>query len=181
VRRHPAPDLAAALTESRYAEEAVAVTPTFTHTDSDGSCGGGCSPATTTQQACGSHRFSRDARLDVPSTLLALATSTHPRGEMHVTATGEIDMISAPLLLSGLESALRHPSCRTLITDLRGVQFMGASGISVLLAIQASVDTHDVRLALVADHPAVLRPLQITGTTDLLTIFPTIAAARATV
>jgi hypothetical protein len=42
-----------------------------------------------------------------------------------------------------------------------------------------TADTHDVRLALVADHQAVLRPLQITATTDRVTMFPTVAAARA--
>jgi hypothetical protein len=66
---------------------------------------------------------------------------------MLVVATGEIDLSSAPTLLAKLDNALRHPSCRTLITDLRGVQFLGARGITVLLTIQHTADTHDVRLA----------------------------------
>jgi hypothetical protein len=32
----------------------------------------------------------------------------------------------------------------------------------------------------VADHESVLRPLQITATIDQLTVYPTVAAARAT-
>ena len=98
---------------------------------------------------------------------------------MLVVANGEIDLSSAPTLLTKLDSALRHPSCRTLITDLRGVQFLGARGIAVLLTIRHTADTHDVRLAIVANHQAVLRPLQITATTDQLTLYPTVAAARA--
>jgi anti-sigma B factor antagonist len=106
--------------------------------------------------------------------------STHPHGEVLVVVSGEIDLSSAPTLLTKLDSALRHPSCRTLITDLRGVQFLGARGITVLLTIQHTADIHDVRLALVAGHESVLRPLQITATIDQLTVYPTVTAARAT-
>ncbi|MDT7555232.1 MAG: hypothetical protein QOI16_3772 [Pseudonocardiales bacterium] len=57
---------------------------------------------------------------------------------------------------------------------------MAARGIAALLTIQINADNHDVRLALVANHQAVLRPLQITATTERLTLYPTVAAARAT-
>jgi hypothetical protein len=49
----------------------------------------------------------------------------------------------------------------------------------VLLTIQLDAHAHDVRLALVADHCAVLRPLRVTATADQLMLFPTIDAARA--
>jgi anti-sigma B factor antagonist len=158
-------------------QEAVAVAPTHTHADSDRSRGGTCPPDARTRPTSGS---ARAGRLDVSPTLLQLTTSTHPHGEVLVVANGEIDLSSAPTLVAELDSALRHPSCRTLIADLRGVRFMAARGIAALLTIQIKADNHAVRLALVANHQAVLRPLQITATTERLTLYPTVAAARAT-
>ncbi|MDT7554973.1 MAG: hypothetical protein QOI16_3513 [Pseudonocardiales bacterium] len=160
-------------------QEAVAVAPDRTHADTGRSPAGIDPPGTRAQPSSGSVQARREARLDIWRTLLELATHTHPHGEMLVVANGEIDLSSAPTLLTTLTTALRHPSCRTLITDLRGVGFLGARGITVLLTIRHTAHTHDVRLAIVADHQAVLRPLQITATTDQLTLYPTLAAARA--
>jgi anti-sigma B factor antagonist len=114
------------------------------------------------------------------STPLELSTSTGYHGEVVVVANGEVDVCTAATLLSELGGALAHPSCRTLIVDLRGVRFLGARGIGALLAIRLGADAHDVRLALVADHRPVLRPLAITTTSERFALFPTVAAARAT-
>jgi hypothetical protein len=56
---------------------------------------------------------------------------------------------------------------------------LGARGINVLMTITLDAHAHDVRLALVADHHTVLRPLQLTDTADHLPLFPTPDAARA--
>jgi anti-sigma B factor antagonist len=154
------------------------VAPNRTHADADHSPVGTFPPGCRARPTSRSVHAGREARLGVSPTLLQLTTSTHPHGETLVVANGEIDLSSAPTLLAGLDSALRHPNCRTLIADLRGVQFLGARGITVLLTIQHTADTHDVRLAIVADHQAVLRPLQITATTDQLALYPTVAAAE---
>ena len=58
-------------------------------------------------------------------------------------------------------------------------RFLGARGINVLMTITLDAHAHDVRLALVADHHTVLRPLQLTDTADHLQLFPTPDAARA--
>ncbi|MDT7704964.1 MAG: hypothetical protein QOG20_571 [Pseudonocardiales bacterium] len=65
---------------------------------------------------------------------------------MLVVANGEVDVSTGPALLSWLDGALRHPSCRTLIV-VRGVRFLGVRGIGVLLRIRLDADAHDVRLA----------------------------------
>ena len=98
---------------------------------------------------------------------------------MLIVADGEIDLCTGPTFLSCLHRAMRHPSCRTLIVDLRQVRFLGARGINVLMTITLDAHAHDVRLALVADHHTVLRPLQLTDTADHLLLFPTPDAARA--
>jgi anti-anti-sigma factor len=178
--RIPAPDFAAALRKAAMPQEVVAAAPTRTHADTGRSPVGTAPPDIRARPTSGSVQAGREARLDIWPTLLEVATQTHPHGEMLVVANGEIDRSSAPTLPTKLDSALRHPSCRTLITDLRGVQFLGARGIAVLLTIRRNADTHDVRLVLVADHQAVLRPLQLTASTDQLTLYPTVAVGRAT-
>lgn len=119
------------------------------------------------------------APVGVEPTLLELSTRTGDHGEVVVVANGEVDACSAPTLLAEFDAALRHPSCRTLIVDLRGVRFLSARGIDALLAVRLDADAHDVGLALVADHHPVLRPLQVTATAERFAVFPTVPAARA--
>ncbi len=109
---------------------------------------------------------------------LDFATLPGLLGEMVVIVAGEIDLGTGPALLAYLHRAMRHPSCRTLIVDLQQVRFLGARGISVLITIARTAQARDVQLILVADHRAVLRPLQLTGTDDLFTLVPTLDAAR---
>jgi anti-sigma B factor antagonist len=116
-------------------------------------------------------------RSDVRLAPLQLSTLTRHHGEVVVVVRGEVDVGTAPTLLSLLDEAMLHPSCRTLIVDLREVRFLGARGVGVLLTARLAADAHDVRLALVAEHRAVLRPLEITATTDRFAVYPTVAEA----
>ena len=112
---------------------------------------------------------------------LDLATWPGPRGEMYVAVVGEIDLCTAPTLLSYLRRAMQHPGCRTLVVDLREVRFLGARGIGTLMTVALDARDPDVRLAVVADHATVVRPLLLTGATDDLALFPTPGAARTSV
>ncbi|MFC4945022.1 STAS domain-containing protein [Pseudonocardia sp. GCM10023141] len=92
-----------------------------------------------------------------------LSTLTGPLGETCVVAVGEVDLATAGELLACWDGALAHPSCRTVVVDLRAVGFLGTQGLDVLGLASARARAADVWLAVVADHRAVLRPLQITG------------------
>jgi anti-sigma B factor antagonist len=86
---------------------------------------------------------------------------------VRVTAVGEVDSSSAPLLRAELETAL-DGQLRELVVDLDGVTFLDSAGLSVLAAAHRGALARDVRLRVLASGRAVIRPLQITGLWDLL-------------
>jgi anti-sigma B factor antagonist len=87
---------------------------------------------------------------------------------VRVTAVGEVDSSSAPLLRAELETALDGGDLRELVVDLDGVTFLDSAGLSVLAGAHRRATGRDVRLRVLASSRAVIRPLQITGLWDLL-------------
>jgi anti-sigma B factor antagonist len=67
----------------------------------------------------------------------------------------------------------------TLIVDLSKVQFLGSSGLAVLVEMTDAAAQHAVRLRLVCSSREVVRPLQATGLTELFAIYPDLPAALA--
>ncbi|WP_431938982.1 STAS domain-containing protein [Nocardia grenadensis] len=90
-----------------------------------------------------------------------------------VTATGEIDIHTAPRLHEALTRAMDDRP-RTLILDLSAVGFFDSSGLKVLLGCRD--EAPDLRLAV---SPAVRRVIEVTGLTEHFQIFDSIAAAIA--
>jgi anti-sigma B factor antagonist len=86
---------------------------------------------------------------------------------VRVTAVGEVDSSSAPLLRTELEAAL-DGELEELVVDLDGVTFLDSAGLSVLAGAHRTAVRRDVRLRVLASGRAVIRPLQITGLWDLL-------------
>ena len=84
-----------------------------------------------------------------------------------VTAAGEIDSTSAPLLRQHLE-ALLDGDVRELTVDLGQVSFLDSAGLCVLATAHRRAVRQDVRLRVLASSRAVIRPLQITGLWELL-------------
>ena len=87
---------------------------------------------------------------------------------------GEIDMMTAPAFENAVRQALGETPA-TLIVDLSGAQFFSSAGIAVLMLAHRESD--GVALRVVASDHVVLRPLELTGLTDDLAIFPTLQAA----
>jgi anti-sigma B factor antagonist len=84
-----------------------------------------------------------------------------------VTAAGEIDSTSAPLLRQHLE-ALLDSDVRELTVDLGRVSFLDSAGLCVLATAHRRAVRQDVRMRVLASSRAVIRPLQITGLWELL-------------
>ena len=84
-----------------------------------------------------------------------------------VTAAGEIDSTSAPVLRQQLETLL-DGDVRELTVDLGQVTFLDSAGLCVLAAAHRRAARQDVVLRVLASSRAVIRPLQITGLWDLL-------------
>ena len=100
--------------------------------------------------------------------LLALSTRTAGDGAVTVTAAGEVDTFTAPLLRSVVNTQLqRQPT--ELVIDLSGIQFLGSAGLAVLVETHKSARDRDVGLRLIITG-AVARALTVTGLIDLFTV-----------
>ncbi|SHN48029.1 STAS domain-containing protein [Cryptosporangium aurantiacum] len=102
---------------------------------------------------------------------LTVATAREATGLTTVRVDGELDMLTAPTLISVVDDELDR-GCSRLLVDLRPVRFLGSSGLSALIALARRCADQQVQLRLVADGPSVLRPLEITG---LVTAFTTVS------
>ncbi|HEY0400838.1 MAG TPA: STAS domain-containing protein [Blastococcus sp.] len=86
---------------------------------------------------------------------------------MVVTAVGEIDSTSAPVLRQRLD-ALLDSDVRELTVDLGQVSFLDSAGLCVLATAHRRAVRQDVCMRVLASSRAVIRPLQITGLWELL-------------
>ncbi len=101
----------------------------------------------------------------------AVDESTHV-----VSPKGEIDILTAPQLGRRL-LGLADEGKTGVVVDLSKVTFMDSTGIGVLLnAVRALASRHG-RLVLVCPNERVLRPFQVTGLVERMSIFPSREAA----
>lgn len=88
-----------------------------------------------------------------------------------VVVAGEVDLMTAPLLDSVVaDQCASLPAL--LILDLRAVTFLGSNGLGSLLAAREAAAAIGAHLRLVCSGPAVLRPIDLTGLTELFEVYP---------
>jgi len=75
-----------------------------------------------------------------------------------------------------LPGAAQQPS-RLLVVDLTEVSYFGSAGLNAMLDCRDEAAAQDVTMTLVAKHPVVTRPIEVTGLGDVLPVHPTVAAA----
>ncbi|MGX1809411.1 STAS domain-containing protein [Nocardia sp. NPDC055321] len=92
---------------------------------------------------------------------------------MVLSASGEVDMVSAPKLSAAVAEALAGES-PVLVMDLTDVGFFGSAGLSVL--VEALEVTAGRQFRVVASAP-VRRPVELTGLGDLLAVYDTLDEA----
>ncbi|MEJ2886344.1 STAS domain-containing protein [Actinomycetospora aeridis] len=115
---------------------------------------------------------------------LTVAPTQPRRGLVLVRVLGEIDMLTTRHLHETLDGAVATVAgdrdgdatapdeTPSVVCDLEGVTFLGASGLDTLAAVHASAATRDVHLVLVASHRTVVRPLQLTTLDRRITVTP---------
>jgi anti-sigma B factor antagonist len=86
-----------------------------------------------------------------------------------LTVVGEVDSSSAPSLRSAVDSALAGGP-RELTVDLDGVTFLDSAGLCVLAGAHRQASERGTALRVLASSRAVIRPLQITGLWQLLSV-----------
>jgi anti-sigma B factor antagonist len=92
-------------------------------------------------------------------------------GGCTVTVVGEVDTLGAPVLDGCLDELLAHPDVRAIELDLSGVTFLDSAGLTVLACAHRTAQGAGRVLRMrCGTGRAVLRPLQITGLADVLTL-----------
>jgi anti-sigma B factor antagonist len=107
------------------------------------------------------------ASLEPSTTDLVSVTVSGAGPVVRVTAVGEVDSTSAPVLREHLE-ALLDGDVREFTVDLGQVTFLDSAGLCVLAAAHRRAVRQDVTMRVLASSRAVIRPLQITGLWELL-------------
>jgi anti-sigma B factor antagonist len=92
-----------------------------------------------------------------------------------VEAHGELDMAAAELLWEELEPLLCPGA--VVVMECSGVSFFDSTGLRA--AVKAANLAHDVgaAFALIAPSGAVMRVLELSGVTDMFTVYPDVASA----
>lgn len=89
-----------------------------------------------------------------------------------LAVTGELDLASSPSLEGELERVCQSDA-GVVIVDLRELEFLDSTGLSVLVKASRRAVEAGRRFALVRGRPQVQRLLELTGVADRLTVVDT--------
>jgi anti-sigma B factor antagonist len=113
--------------------------------------------------------------------LLSVTAVPGSSGRVVLEVVGEVDTFTAPLLEACLHSQLSRPDLRRLVVDMTRVTFLGVAGVSVLARASHRCRGRGPRLVVRSGgRPAVLRPLLLSRTVDVIALDPEELPARAT-
>jgi anti-sigma B factor antagonist len=107
----------------------------------------------------------------------AVFARTEGAGTVVLEVTGQVDLESEPDLSRSISSALEQ-SPAVLVVDLSRVALLTSAGMAVLLGSHNRASER-TRFRIVATGKASLRPLQILGLTNVMSVFPTLDEALA--
>lgn len=86
-----------------------------------------------------------------------------------ISVSGELDLASSPALQGELERAV-NSDASLVILDLRELDFMDSTGLSVLVRAHQQATQNSVRFGLINASQQVQRLLSLTGVADRLTL-----------
>jgi len=89
-----------------------------------------------------------------------------------ISVSGELDLASSPALEEELERVAQS-NAGVVIVDLRQLEFMDSTGLSVLVKAHQQAEEQGRRLGLVNGSQQVQRLLNLTGVADRLTLADT--------
>jgi anti-anti-sigma factor len=94
------------------------------------------------------------------------------RGGTVITVSGELDLASSPILEARLEQVFASDATPVVI-DLRKLDFMDSTGLSVLIKAHQAAEEAERQLYLVKGPPQVQRLLTLTGVGERLSVVET--------
>ncbi|MCP9271880.1 STAS domain-containing protein [Mycolicibacterium arenosum] len=92
-----------------------------------------------------------------------------------LSVTGALDILTAGDFTQDLLAAIGEAP-QAVIVDMSRLDFLASAGMSALVEGHRAAGP-GTKLAVVADGPATSRPLTITGLTELIALYPTLADA----
>jgi anti-anti-sigma factor len=117
-------------------------------------------------------------------------TTTRRGPTVVVAVSGELDLHSAPELMTAVDEAMQAGSTDLVVIDLGEVHFLGSSGLGVLanLATRATAPTSHrqdggappqaaLRVVSPPDHRAVTRPWEAMSLQQIMPLYPTVERA----
>jgi anti-sigma B factor antagonist len=110
---------------------------------------------------------------------LRIAPPREIRATWLLTAEGEIDIASAPLLREQLLTTLGLEPPRPVVLDMTAVTFIDSTGLGALIEAHRQATAAGRHLRVVAPHRAVRRILQLTRLDALLDIHSDLHTALA--
>jgi anti-sigma B factor antagonist len=90
-------------------------------------------------------------------------------GATVLAISGELDLASSPALGEELDRAFQSDS-ELVIVDLRELEFMDSTGLSVIVKAHKAAEDASRRMCLVKGPPQVQRLLSLTGVAERLTV-----------
>ena len=98
----------------------------------------------------------------------AFTVQLQPRSDVALIAvSGELDIASAPELEQALDQ-IRPELTKLVIVDLRELDFMDSTGLSIIVRAHQRLAESDCELTLIKGQPQVQRLLDLTGVADRL-------------
>jgi anti-anti-sigma factor len=117
--------------------------------------------------------------IDQPRSVGSRTVQSHFRLEVRnegrstvIAVSGELDLASSPALQEELDRVAASDS-QMLIIDLRELDFMDSTGLSVLVRAHQRIEEQGRRLAMVKGPQQVQRLLSLTGVAERLTVVDT--------
>jgi len=100
-------------------------------------------------------------------------------GHTVVSVVGELDVATAPDLRLRLDDAIDRALQNAVVVDLLAVTFIDSTALGVLISGLKRSQGAGGELRIVVAEPRILKIFEITGLTDVFSIFPTIDEATA--
>lgn len=109
--------------------------------------------------------------LPTPEELLVI-DQTRVGAVVVISLTGEVDSATAARLREVVRDALHLPDAGPVVIDMTDVAFLSSAGLGALVEAHRDADRAGEPLRVVVDHTRpVLRPLQLSGLDQVLTLF----------
>jgi anti-sigma B factor antagonist len=87
-----------------------------------------------------------------------------------VTATGEVDLFTAPDLKAVLRDVILEAGATDVTVDLTGATFLDSTGIAALFGAYRWLRARGGKLTILAEDPAIVEPLELTGLTEFVSL-----------